>query len=250
MNLTGNTVGGTNSSAGTCGGNNALEVAYTFTQVARGPFLVTVSPALDAGTLRPTLYLRGPGCDAGTEVACTPGGGPFTPRSINELSLDAGVYTLFVDTSATGAPGPYVLSAYQGSLAGDTCTTNPRAINLSTATSVTVTGDTTIMGQHYAASCNDGSSGRGTDLVYQVSIPRSGTLNAYTRGTFDIVLAAKRGASCSTSPEVACSDADYDGVASHEEVNIPVNVGETVWLWLTGFGTGDEGQFHLIVSLP
>lgn len=238
---------GVSTISGTCGGTMSPEQVYRFTQTSAGPFVATVAPARDGGTLRPVIYVR-EACETKADVGCK-----FLnatqASSLALSSLDAGEYFLVVDGyGASATAGGFTLTAYQGAAPGDSCASAARVVTMAGAdTSVSIAGDTTGMGSDVSPSC---ASGNSPDLVYAFTAPRSGVLTVEAFGAFDLRLAAAGGAPCDTASELACSNNDYGGDTGAERVSFAVVDATTYWVWVKGSNPSSRGAYQLTFTLP
>ena len=95
--------------SGSCGGDGQELRVYTFTMSQRG----TVRIEAGSGQYDTVMYIRQDCADTATEVACNDDSdeAPFALGSVIDTTLDAGTYTVVVDTFASSpGGGSYLLS--------------------------------------------------------------------------------------------------------------------------------------------
>jgi hypothetical protein len=238
------TTAGTTAISGSCGGNGGPEQVYSFTQAATGGFSATVSPG---AALRAVIYARS-SCVFGSDLTCTSANAVGVPATGSIQALTAGNYFLVVD-GLMGTAGAYTLTATQGPVTGESCST-PRVLALGAATSLSVNESTLGFASNNTPSCGFGGS---DDLVFELVAPRSGVLTVSTTGNFDVVLSVRSGASCAAATESTdggavppCSDTG----TGTESVAVNVTAGTTYWIWVEGFDSGESGSFTLTLALP
>ena len=157
-----------------------------------------------AGAGAPALYLRGPQCVGGAELAC--GAGTLETQGV----LPAGTYFLFVD-AAGAPPGPFALSVRrvpQEPPANDTC--NVPILLAVPAGGGLVEAAGTLAGArpHYvpqAGLCPD-AAGRGPDVVYAFDLQEPMALRATVQAQYAAVVYLSE--PCGAALESACAASD------------------------------------------
>lgn len=214
----GTTASGADKHTGTCGRGPAKELVYTLRTTGRTRVRATVTAQFDT-----VMYVRRARCDDPSgEVACNddaPGGG-----SALDLSLDAGVYFLFVDALGRDA-GPFRLSVDLAEVpaVAEVCRA-ARALTLGGGASGTTTGGF----DNATATCGDGAPG--LDVPFKLDVARRARVRVVERSDdFKPVVHLRR--VCADAPsEVACADR---GVAPEEAAFV---------------GTLDPGQYAVFAD--
>jgi cysteine-rich repeat protein len=105
-----------------------------------------------------------------------------------------------------------------------------------------VTGTTSSLFNHYAASCGGGS---GADAVYRINSPMTGRATARLTAAFSAVLSARTTCTNDQS-EIACAGdgKNASDAGSSVAVSFPVYQGSPVFVFVDGYG-GNGGDFTL-----
>ena len=224
----------------TCGGNGAPEIVYAVTPASTGTLIATMV-GLNGGD--PVLYARSGDCKSGPELGCSDGtfaGGTETLI----VPVTAGqVIHLFAD-AFTGTMGKFSLNLHmQTGVPGDTCPGN--TVTIAMGTDQTLSGNTAAAGSNYVGKGLCSTSTVTKDVVYAVTPATGGTLFAVLAPTYDGQLYARSG-SCTTGPQVACSEVGGVGVA--ESISFPVLAGVKYSVFADGKG-GSAGPYEITFHL-
>jgi hypothetical protein len=253
--LSGDTRGHTDDSAGLCGGAGASDIVYTFTLSAPQSAHVVVAPS---GLYAPVVYVRGTNCTDTTVSAQLWCGGAASGQSVDMVlpRLEAGTYYLFVDGAhATGdsAAGPFHMTVTLGAPVpppgNDDCQA-PQALPVPSngVGTFIVHGDTT-------AANNDamGCDGLGPDVVYSLLLTtptRVGMRVTPSSGSpLRPSLYLRQPGGCASeypADELGCAAAAQPG--SMANLVIPSLPPGQYFVWVDGVD-GTAGAFDLAVEL-
>jgi cysteine-rich repeat protein len=225
---------------GSCGGMGAPEIVYAVMPGSSGALVATM---VGLGGGDPVLYARGGGCQGGAELGCSDGtfaGG--TETVIVPVTAGQPIW-LFAD-AYTGTMGKFSLNLHmQSGAPGDTCPGN--TVSLAMGADQTLIGNTAAAGSHYVGKGLCTTSTVTKDVVYAVTPAESGTLFAVLDPSYDGQLYARSG-SCTTGPQLACSEAGGVGVA--ESISFPVVAGTKYSVFADGKG-GSAGAYAITFHL-
>ncbi|MEP7122137.1 MAG: hypothetical protein ABJE95_14555 [Byssovorax sp.] len=230
----------TDTTKGSCGGGGGPEIVYAVTPASSGALVVTM---IGFGAGNPVLYARTGTCAGGVELGCsdtTAAGG--TETLIVPVTAGQPFY-LFAD-AASGTMGNFSLTLHlQAAAPGDTCPGHP--VSLSMGTDQTLTGNTNAAGSNYVGKALCTTSTVTKDVVYSVTPTADGTLFVVLDPTYDGQLYARSG-SCTTGPQLGCSEAGGAGVA--ESISFPVVAGMKYSVFADGKG-GSAGAYAITFHL-
>lgn len=242
----------TANSTGTCAMNGVgNELVYAFTQSATGTFTATITPS--SGTLRPVVYLRSTCSGTATDVSCSQASSSGSATTVT-ATLTAGTYYLVVDSY--GAGGAFTLTATQtamGPPAADICSGAITPL-ISSAGTVTTTGDTTSLVANYTSgtvnTCS--GSGSGPDGVYLIQHPTTGTFTATVTATGTGVyrpIMYLRSTCTSSTSDVACAPNDMGNCTFATGTLTATNLAAgTYYLIVDTCGTTAMGPYSLTVT--
>lgn len=235
--------------SGTCNAAGP-ELVYTFTTTAVKDLIVSVTP-LSGSAARPVVYLRGPSCSAGPQVACD--APAFGSAGLAISGLPAGTWYLFVE-SANGAPGRVsvtvsLLSPSQPP-ANDGCAA-PQALTFVGDSAVAV-GDTSLAANDSTTAVNDPSCSAtarasGRDLVYSYSLTARSNVRVVARplpGSPLHPVVSVRSTCASPSTELGCQAQTLPAAA---QVTLDGQLPGTYAVWVDS-ADGTAGAFQLEVT--
>ncbi len=107
-----------------------------------------------------------------------------------------------------------------------------------------VSGTTTGLFNHYAATCGGGT---GRDAVYRIEPPLNGRATVRLKAAFSAVLFARTGCT-DAKTELACADDSHATADTTASLTFPVFQGAPVFVFVDGYG-GSAGEFTLDVDV-
>ncbi|MEM6290673.1 MAG: hypothetical protein AAGA54_05385 [Myxococcota bacterium] len=224
----GSTLGRTNGSSGSCGGDEAPDHAFAFTPAADGLYTFSTN----GSSFDTVLYVLDASC-AGPELACDDDGGDSVQSSIS-LALDGGQTVIVVVDGYNANDGAFSLSV-DGQTA-DSCEVTPLAGNVPVST----TGTTSGVSQH-EGSCGGGSA---PESAFSWVAPQAGTYTIGTAGSdFDTVLHVRDG-SC-IGPELDCDD--DGGPSTQSSLTVSLAANQEIVIFVDGYNT-NVGDFVLTIE--
>lgn len=227
---------GSDDSTASCASGVAPDQVYSFALSNRRRVVARANSV--SGGFSPALSVRTTCSSAMSELMCDAGSSGML-ASLDDF-YDPGTYYLWVDGATNGARGAYQIDFDIDPQ--DTCI-DPVRIDLSTANSVTVRGDTTGASNTFQASC--ASQSRSPDHVFEVVVgTRSLVSFDVTAASFDPSMHLRTTCVGGVgSPELACDD-DTNGLRpSLAEVLEP----GTYHLVVDGYSTSSSGTYTLAV---
>jgi hypothetical protein len=224
----GDTTGGDNTVAGTCGGFTTADDTYTFTAPADGSYAFdTIGSAYDT-----VLIVRDGDC-GGAELACNDNISFNTQASQVLLSL------VQDQTVLVAVDGSFGTGAYDLNVQAITCPD----VDLGNAFPIDMEAGSTIGAVNKINGVNCTSDGGSPDFVYEWTAPAADSYTIDTCGSgYDTYLIV-HGAVCG-GPELACND-DVCGLQS--SVTLDLEADETIQIAIGGF-SGQSGNFVLNIN--
>jgi hypothetical protein len=228
--IVGDTTGGDNTDAGTCGGQFTADEFYVFTAPQDGLYQFDTF----GSTLDTVLYVQDGGC-GGSELACNDDWDVGETDSRIIQGLNAG-QTVAIGVDGNGV-GAYTLNVGLVPCPDDTLgNTAPQSVGGSTMAGINKT----------TPSCGDsGTDDDAPDYSYSFTAPEDGTYTFDTFGTFfDTTLYILDGAACNGA-ELACND-DFQ-FNSSSALSTTLAADQTVTVVVDG-DFGSSGAYTLNVG--
>jgi hypothetical protein len=235
--------------AGTCSAAGP-ELVYRFTTTQVRDLTVSVTPQ-SGSAVRPVVFLRGPSCTGGPQVACdAPASGT---ASLAVGNLPAGDWFLFVE-SANGAPGrvtvQVALLAPAQPPPNDSCSL-PQPLLFSGQTAVAV-GNTALAANDSSTAVNDPSCSAtartsGKDLLYSYTLSARSNVAVVVRpvpGSTLHPVVSVRAACAAASSELGCQ---AQAVVAAAQVTLNDQLPGTYFVWVDS-ADGTDGAFQLEVT--
>ncbi len=226
--VSGSTVGELDASTGSCGGEGAPGVSYSFTAPEAGIYTIDTE-----GSGFDTVLYAIDGC-GGPETACSNDVGVGNSSRIN-VTLAEGEEVLFVVDGDNGESGTFDIN-----IELDMCPD----FDLGSLSPQTVMGNTEAEVNSSTGSCGGGGA---PDVAYTFTAPASGPYIFDTNGSdFDTVLYAFDGATCA-GDSLECDDDDGDGTQSLMLLNLVQD--QEITVVVDGF-SNNSGDYVLNVTAP
>lgn len=225
----GTTLGQPNAASGSCGGDEAPDLAFEFTAAQDGNYTFST----DGSDFDTVLYvLDGENC-GGPELACDDDGGESTQSEVT-VTLSEGQGVVVVVDGYGSASGAFTLST--SAQTADGCDPN----NLAGALPLTDGGPTS------GNSSEEGSCGGGgaPELSFGWTAPQAGTYTIHTTGSdFDTVLYVRDG-SC-LGEELGCDD--DGGPSTQSSLTLNLAAGQDIVIVADGY-SANSGTVALTIE--